>query len=86
MVAEGKIYGTTQIMPDALDVQIALASNVSTFMSEYRHLIPTDANLAFQWRDVERALEGKANHEAWTRLVFYVSVYLKSRSNANANA
>lgn len=60
MVAEGKLYGTTEIMPDALEVQLAFASNVSAFSSEHQHLIPTDANLAFQWRDVEKALEGKA--------------------------
>ncbi|KAF8646951.1 hypothetical protein AX16_007042 [Volvariella volvacea WC 439] len=80
MAEEGKLYGFTQIVGDALYVQPSLASNVSYFLNESRHLLAPGANIEFSWKDVDKALRGEATSKDWTIAIMYNNFEISHRS------
>jgi hypothetical protein len=70
------LQGFVQVTYDPSWVQPSLASNVSKFLHENRHIIPPDANQRFVWKGdegVAKAMAGTANGDDWTGAVMYVS-------------
>lgn len=53
-------------------MQPTLAGNVSEFLASHSHLVPSDANGGFVWRDIAKAMRGEAGADEWTRHTFYV--------------
>lgn len=69
--------GFVQVSYDTEAVQLTLASNVSSFLSQNSHLVPENANLAFVWKGesgIKKALEGNAGNAEWTNWCMYVSM------------
>src|ERR1700722_7820884 len=74
-----KFAGFVQVVDDIVWTQPSLASNVSRFLSENSHLVPTNANLDFVWNGaagVETAMLGQAESNEWTRNCMYVSIFI----------
>ncbi|KAI0036130.1 nucleotide-diphospho-sugar transferase, partial [Vararia minispora EC-137] len=80
MQESGKLYGFQHIAGDPVEVQRSLAANVSEFLAGHPDLIPEGANLRFQWREVEKALSGRAGSEDWTRMTFNNNWEISHRS------
>ncbi|KAF8520399.1 nucleotide-diphospho-sugar transferase [Hysterangium stoloniferum] len=76
----GAKYGFVQISNDADWVQPSLAGNVSMFMASHEHLIPTNANHRYSWKDVNKAFSGTAGTPDATMLAFYNNWEISHRS------
>ncbi|KAF8518758.1 nucleotide-diphospho-sugar transferase [Gautieria morchelliformis] len=74
------LYGFVQVADDALWVQPSLAGNISAFMAKNARLLPPNANHAFSWHDVGKALRGEANGEDCTMKAFYNNWEISHRS------
>ncbi|KAF8151292.1 nucleotide-diphospho-sugar transferase [Crassisporium funariophilum] len=83
LIESKSVYGFVQVNYDATWVQPSLASNVSQFMYENRHLIPADANQHFVWKGdqaVTKAMSGAGNNEDWTGACMYNNFEISHRS------
>ncbi|KDR70699.1 hypothetical protein GALMADRAFT_103088 [Galerina marginata CBS 339.88] len=83
LIQRKAVYGFVQVDHDVISVQPSLAPNVSQFLYENRHLIPTDTNLHFVWKGdegVAKAIAGTANSDDWTRASMYNNFEISHRS------
>jgi len=80
MQEAGARYGFVQIAPDVDWVQPTLVGNISSFLSTHKHLLPPGTNQRFVWRNVDKALEGTAGNDEWTRYTFYNNWEISHRS------
>ncbi|TFK62363.1 nucleotide-diphospho-sugar transferase [Pluteus cervinus] len=80
MIKSGALYGFVQVSGDAIGVQESLARNVSQFLHSRPELLVPDANLAFSWKNVSKALQGQADNDDWTVSVMYNNFEISHRS------
>ncbi|KAK7440239.1 hypothetical protein VKT23_017180 [Stygiomarasmius scandens] len=83
MIDAKALYGFVQINPDADFVQPTLSGNVSQFLAQNAHLLPTHANQGFVWNDkegIEKALKGEAGNQEWNRMTMYNNFEISHKS------
>jgi mannosyltransferase len=83
LIERKALYGFVQVNYDVSWVQPSLASNVSKFLYENRHIIPADANQHFVWKGdegVAKAMSGTADNDDWTGACFYNNWEISHRS------
>ncbi|KAH9475579.1 O-glycoside alpha-1,2-mannosyltransferase-like protein 3 [Psilocybe cubensis] len=83
LISKKALYGFVQVNYDVSWVQPSLASNVSQFLSNNRHLIPADANQHFVWKGdagVAKAMAGTAGNDDWTGACMYNNFEISHRS------
>ncbi|KDR72306.1 hypothetical protein GALMADRAFT_1343962 [Galerina marginata CBS 339.88] len=83
LIENKSLYGFVQVTYDPVWVQPGLASNVSKFLYENRHIIPPDANQRFVWKGdegVAKAMAGAATNDDWTSACMYDNFEISHRS------
>ncbi|THV07839.1 nucleotide-diphospho-sugar transferase [Dendrothele bispora CBS 962.96] len=83
LIDANALVGFVQINPDADFVQPTLSGNVSQFLAQNAHLLPSHANHGFVWNGregIEKALKGEAGNHEWSRMTFYNNFEISHKS------